>query len=93
MNSHDIKCHSVHFQRIKPGELPAQLRKNDCNYQPGDLLILREYEPIGWDGNGSPIAGRYTGESHKVLINRVFNDLPGLQLGYVLLTHRALVER
>lgn len=81
---HELKTWPKPFQAIKNGELPAQLRKNDREYKQGDILRLHEWEPD---------TQRYTGEVVRVVINRLFADLPELPQGFVLLVTRPLVER
>lgn len=42
---HDLKCDTAPFALMKRGRKPMELRRDDRDYQPGDYLLLRE-----WDG-------------------------------------------
>lgn len=45
--AHDLKTWPKYYEQVVSGLKPFELRKNDRNYQPGDYLILREWEPAG----------------------------------------------
>lgn len=40
---HELKCSSEYFNRIQTGQKTFEIRKNDRNFQVGDVLILRDY--------------------------------------------------
>ena len=44
MKTHHKKIYSEYFQPLIEGKKPFEIRENDENYQPGDLVLLREYE-------------------------------------------------
>ena len=46
MKVHELKIGSEFFEAVKDGRKKFEIRKNDRNYQEGDILILREYDPI-----------------------------------------------
>ncbi|MGA4724188.1 DUF3850 domain-containing protein [Carnobacterium maltaromaticum] len=46
MKVHELKIASEFFEAVKDGRKKFEIRKNDRNYQEGDILILREYDPI-----------------------------------------------
>ena len=46
MKVHELKIGSKFFEAVKDGRKKFEIRKNDRNYQEGDILILREYDPI-----------------------------------------------
>lgn len=56
---HDVKSWAHFYDAIAAGKKLHDLRKNDRDYQVGDLLNLRRYDNIN---------GRYTGESTTVEI-------------------------
>ena len=63
---HELKCWLEYFQDIVDGNKPFEIRTNDRDYQGGDLLHLRE-----WD----PKTEKYTGRWISVRVNRVY-ELP-----------------
>ena len=51
---HELKCHPEYFYRICSGQKSFEIRKNDRDFQVGDTLILKEYDPEkGWPDHGS----------------------------------------
>lgn len=66
---HELKTWPVYFEAIVRGDKNFEARKDDRDFQKGDTLILRE-----WD----PAAGEYTGRTARRFISFV---LPGGQLG------------
>ena len=45
MTVHTIKTHCTYFQANRDGIKPFELRLNDRDYQVGDYLYSREYDP------------------------------------------------
>lgn len=41
---HELKCYSQYFQRICTGQKTFEIRKNDRDFQVGDILCLKEYD-------------------------------------------------
>ncbi|MDZ5759364.1 ASCH/PUA domain-containing protein [Carnobacterium maltaromaticum] len=72
MKVHELKIASEFFEAVKDGRKKFEIRKNDRNYQEGDILILKEYDPI---------TQLFSGEAIKVEISYM-PDFP-LQDGYV----------
>jgi hypothetical protein len=68
---HDLKTWPAYFQAVADGRKTFEIRRNDRVYQAGDVLLLRE-----WD----PLAGgeAYTGRSLRVPVLWV---LPGGEFG------------
>ncbi|KQT89319.1 hypothetical protein ASG49_16185 [Marmoricola sp. Leaf446] len=56
---HEVKSWSEFFRPIAAGERSHELRRNDRDYQVGDFLILREYDPK---------LGHYTGSVCEALV-------------------------
>ena len=42
---HDIKCWPQYFCRVADGSKTFEVRDNDRGYQPGDTVLLREWNP------------------------------------------------
>lgn len=70
---HEIKILPQYYEAVSKGIKQFELRKDDRDYQVGDLVRLRE-----WDGKG------YTGNKMIVGIKYVLRDCPeyGLMEGY-----------
>ncbi len=73
MKKHEIKILPQYFQPVKAGVKTFELRKDDRDYQVGDLVKMRE-----WDGK------KYTGNRIIVDIRYILRDCPeyGLMDGY-----------
>lgn len=74
---HDLKILPEHFRDVRAGIKTAELRLNDRNYQPGDVLVLREYDPQ---------LGVLTGEIETRTITHVLEGEQWLQPGVVMLS-------
>lgn len=60
MKVHDIKCWPEYFQAAKAGKKPFEVRKNDRNYQIGDVLQQMEWDPISGEYSGDFITQEIT---------------------------------
>lgn len=69
---HDLKTKPEYFKDVFCGKKKFELRKDDRDFQPGDIFILRE-----WDGE-------YTGKYYLNSIGYVLKDCTeyGLAKGY-----------
>lgn len=70
---HELKTWPMYFDAVLSGRKTFEIRKNDRGFEPGDVLILREYlaetdEP-----------GRYTGRELRRRISYItdFAQQPG----------------
>lgn len=52
MKKHEIKTWPDYYFRIFAGSKKFEVRKNDRDYQIGDILYLREYDPAVNDYTG-----------------------------------------
>lgn len=51
---HELKCRPEYFSRVASGQKTFEIRRNDRDFQVGDILILKEYEPDkGWPDHGA----------------------------------------
>lgn len=46
MKVHELKIGSEFYEAVKDGRKKFEIRKNDRNYQEGDILILKKYDPL-----------------------------------------------
>ena len=53
--THDLKTWPEYFAEIATGNKTFELRKNDRNFEPGDVLILQEWNPETKDYTGCKI--------------------------------------
>jgi hypothetical protein len=77
MQIHTLKIQPKYFTEVLHGKKNFELRKDDRDYQVGDLITLQEYEN-----------GTYTGKEIKnIPINYILRDCPeyGLKEGYCIL--------
>jgi len=73
MKHHKIKILSKYFKEVVKNNKNFELRKNDRDYQAGDMVTLQDYEN-----------GQYTGLEKTVTIKYVLKDCPefGLYDGF-----------
>ncbi len=74
---HDLKCWPEHFEPVAHGRKTVELRRNDRNFQVGEFLYLREWEPL---------QNAYTGRSAYALITHIMSGGEWLTPGYVALS-------
>ncbi len=77
MNLHELKIDPKYYVAVLAGEKRFELRKDDRNYEVGDLLVLKEFKD-----------GEYTGRTIKYKpIKYILRDCPehGLKEGYCIL--------
>jgi hypothetical protein len=81
--THELKTWPEHFAPVLCGEKKAELRKDDRNFQVGDELILREYEPT---------KHAYTGRAVIAKITHILRGGEWLTPGYAMLSGRRMGE-
>jgi len=47
VNSHELKCWPEYFQATWNGKKFFEVRRNDRDFQVGDEIVLREFNPMG----------------------------------------------
>jgi ribosomal protein S17 len=81
---HDKKVWPKYYEAIRDGSKTFELRKeDDCRYDIGDLLILREW---------TPITKTYTGYITVAVITYVLRGVEHLAPGYAALGIKVLQE-
>lgn len=73
---HYVKCESTFFEDVVNNYKLFEVGKNDRDYQPGDDMILKE-----WDKD----LQEYTGREDRVTIIYLLEDYPGIEPGYCIL--------
>lgn len=73
---HELKIHPQYFRDVMLGLKKVEVRKNDRNYQEGDILILNEFEPS---------TKRYTGKQEIRTADYILKDVAGLASDYVVI--------
>lgn len=71
---HNLKTWPEYFQAVKTGAKTFEIRKNDRNFQIGDIISLMEYNPT---------MGQLTGEIIPFFITYILNEQPFVPEGYV----------
>lgn len=75
---HELKTWPEYFQDIMEGSKTFEVRKNDRNYEVGDTLLLREYDPGAKEYTGSEITVRV----HYILNGGQF----GIEKGFIVMS-------
>jgi hypothetical protein len=73
---HELKIWPHHLSAILSGHKQFEIRLNDRNFEIGDLLMLKEYDP-----EKSEYTGRWTARKVASMVTR----FPGLVEGYVVM--------
>lgn len=91
---HDLKTDPEVFSAVLCGEKTYEIRYNDRNYQPGEILVLKETKHTGQAmRQGSPL--EYTGRQCAGVITHVLaGPIYGLVEGWAILSfYRASIEQ
>lgn len=80
MNIHDIKIHEQYFDDVASAKKKSELRKNDRGYKEGDMLILREWNPL---------IEQYTERVVSAIITHIYQG-PNLPQEYAILSIRVM---
>lgn len=75
---HDLKCHPKPFEDLLSGNKTFEFRKNDRNFNVGDILILQEWDPETED--------HYTGRNVRRRIKHILSEGYGLPEGFCILS-------
>lgn len=81
MKTHNKKLIQPYFDDVWNGNKTFEIRKNDCDYQVGDLLILREFDKK---------TDKYTGDWIMTKIIYKIENFVGIEEGYCILEIKVL---
>ena len=85
---HELKIWPQYYCRVFDGSKTFEIRKNDRGFQPGDIVVLREYDPTPYEKPGNdPNAFALTSLSPRIHWSEVgYTKSPELyrKVGYVL---------
>jgi hypothetical protein len=80
----EIKTVNPYFSDTWNGDKPVEIRFNDRNYEEGDILWQREYDPEEAQVMGTGYSGReMISQVSKILIKE--NVFAGLSPGYLMM--------
>ena len=87
MRTHVLKSWPEFFERVLEGTKTFELRRNDRDFQVGDVLLLREWIPpaVRCKPGGAIVAGSYTGREIYARVVYSLAHADGLDLGFVIL--------
>lgn len=77
MKTHHLKTWPEYFQAVRSGAKTFEARKDDRDYQVGDTIVLKEYDPDG--------EGRYTGEQEVRVVTYILRGTGHLAPGHCIL--------
>ncbi len=87
---HELKSWPETFRKVVAGAKCAEWRRDDRDYRPGDLLLLREWDPETSDpdgsGHGHIVGGAYTGEAAVAIVTDVLRGSFDVPRGYAVLS-------
>ena len=81
MKTHELKIKPQYFKDVISGLKTFEVRKNDRNFEVGDIITLREFEN-----------GKFTGKSINVEIVYILNDEEYCKESYVFLGFRLRLD-
>lgn len=76
MSTHELKTWPRYFEAVRAEVKTFEVRRDDRDFQVGDLLHLKE-----WD----PLIGEYTGGHLQRRVIYALRDAEGIQPGFVVL--------
>ena len=83
MTIHELKTIRPYYQFVNEGKKTFEIRKNDRNFQFGDILHLREYNPD---------METYTGNECLVKVGWILRDYPAMADDHVIMNITKIYE-
>ena len=81
---HQLKCWPIPFAAMRDGTKRFEYRKDDRNYQVGDVLHVNEWKPDNGPGMGA--FGQYTGEGDRYRVTYKLAGRFGVPDGFCVLS-------
>lgn len=88
---HELKCWPGPFAAMRDGSKRFEFRKDDRNYQVGDILWNREWDPPAAGGEGTPGLG-YTGREDRYRVTYKLAGRFGVPEGFCVLSIEPLAS-
>lgn len=73
---HTLKTIQPYFSEVESGNKTFEVRKDDRNFQVGDVLFLQEYDKE---------KNSYSGKELEFVVIYILKDFPAIKKGYVVL--------
>lgn len=84
MKTHILKTWPLYFERVNNGQKQFEVRKNDRDFQTGDIVKLQEYDNV---------TEGYTGQELDFVITYIlYGGNFGIQSGYCVLQLAPITE-
>lgn len=86
MNKHQLKTDPKVFEAMKTGGKNFEIRLNDRDYKPGDMLCLNETKHTGHDMRNAGLPLEYTGRRlDQIVVYVLHGPIYGLTDGWVIM--------
>ncbi len=85
--THELKTWQEYMMDIATGKKTFEVRNNDRNFQVGDELILKGWQPLGYSRvSPSEMTGEYTGQIIDAEVTYILKGGQfGIAYGYVVM--------
>ena len=81
MKTHTLKCWTEQFAEVLSGRKTFEFRRNDRGFAVGDVLDLRDFDPVGM---------KYSGQFELRRVTHILSSGFGLPKGYVVMSMEAV---
>lgn len=76
VNTHHLKCWPEYFDAVYHNIKSFEVRRNDRNYQVGDILVLQEYDPD---------VDEYTGRETRLRATYILRNYESINPDYIVI--------
>jgi len=77
MQIHELKTIDPFYSQVESGDKTFELRYNDRDFQKGDYLLLKRYNPVNFT---------YSGESTLVRVKHVLQGFAGIDKDFCIMS-------